>query len=412
MDTTPQGELDWQLPKNTCKPHNLTNSDEPNLTTANSFALLDNHSATNEAPTKTTSSKKIIITLFASAASTNIKDLIKIIGDTTTDESLYRLNHPAGSEFITITTSDVSNITAFKDKLTSKNIHLYSHTPRHLKPKSMVLKGITGGFEAEDITKELNKKKPPSITILKVIPAYYTRNTPRKDFIVQIEHNNKIADSVKIKFVALQTARWEPLRKQKLFQCKRCQRFGHAKINCLLPRRCVQCSQDHDPEHCSLTADDKKDSLQCANCGEKGHPANYRVCPYYKHSLKVIKRLNPPSNTNPKNESSPRTWAPSRQVNNNVSYARMVNLHHHQTQQTQQPHHQTNPPSQFVHHRPIQQQQLQQQQQQFSNSTTPPWLNELKEAIVNEMTIMMQSIRQELHLRIDRLTEEVKYINY
>lgn len=31
-----------------------------------------------------------------------------------------------------------------------------------------------------------------------------------------------------------------------------------------------------------------KNKLKCANCGNHGHPANYRRCPYYKHANSLI----------------------------------------------------------------------------------------------------------------------------
>ena len=47
----------------------------------------------------------------------------------------------------------------------------------------------------------------------------------------------------------------------------------------MLQERCVKCSVSHEKGGCKVT---DKEELVCANCHEKGHPANYKGCKKYK----------------------------------------------------------------------------------------------------------------------------------
>lgn len=93
--------------------------------------------------------------------------------------------------------------------------------------------------------------------------------------------------------LAYQTVRWEQLKKKKIFQCKNCQRIGHASSNCNMNFRCVKCAQSHGPKSCPLEKTSSREKLLCANCGNAGHPASYHGCPYIKKiSLTIDKKNN------------------------------------------------------------------------------------------------------------------------
>lgn len=89
------------------------------------------------------------------------------------------------------------------------------------------------------------------------------------------------------------------LKTQKVFQCKNCQRVGHATTNCLLS---YHCDQVHGLAEWSKT---NEQTPKCVNCRGNDHPANYRNCLMF---VRVMARRNalkraPPSRPN----STPRT---------------------------------------------------------------------------------------------------------
>lgn len=69
-------------------------------------------------------------------------------------------------------------------------------------------------------------------------------------------------------------------------QCKRCQRFGHAKNQCNRPYRCVKCGDDHPTTSCLKRPETE---ATCANCQEK-HPASYKGCTKYKQYRDLLNR--------------------------------------------------------------------------------------------------------------------------
>lgn len=60
-------------------------------------------------------------------------------------------------------------------------------------------------------------------------------------------------------------------------QCHRCQRFGHASVNCFRDIRCVRCAGNHPASEC----DRENNALKCSNCG-RPHASNDYRCPDYK----------------------------------------------------------------------------------------------------------------------------------
>ena len=98
-----------------------------------------------------------------------------------------------------------------------------------------------------------------------------------------MSNDSIIQNLIKIKTVAYQKIRWEPLIKRDVFQCKDCQRIGHSSANCSLDYRCVKCKENHKPGEWAIlkgTVDNRQ--LYCVNCEEFGHPASYRGCPLFK----------------------------------------------------------------------------------------------------------------------------------
>ena len=180
------------------------------------------------------------------------------------------------------------NHTKIIDALKLAQIQFFTYTPKNLQKKHLVLKGLNNDFNHDEVLTEINKLNLTNITIEKIEKMKI--NTSRRNnsdvtvnnFIIHLSNDSNIQQLTSVRKLLNQIIRWEPLRKKKIFQCYRCQRVGHASINCSLPARCVKCGSAHAKGECTLKEKINKD-VKCANCGEVGHPASYRGCSYLKH---------------------------------------------------------------------------------------------------------------------------------
>jgi hypothetical protein len=98
----------------------------------------------------------------------------------------------------------------------------------------------------------------------------------------QFQHN--ILDGLKIKW-----DRHKP-KSRCPTQCKRCQRFGHAAVNCQLPYRCMKCCNTHEPGKCARTNRDEG-TPACVNCGKNGHTTNSPSCSVYQSYVEKINAI-------------------------------------------------------------------------------------------------------------------------
>lgn len=284
-------EAVWQSPKNPAKPNNHTITSLDTEASKNKFELLSNLTTDNieESISNDLMDKKRTMPIFALAENCSLKSLTNILAANPEITNKFRVNHPIGNEYITIFTTDVSAFSATKNTLDLNKIYYYSFTPKMLKPKSLVLKGIRGGYSTDEILAEIQKQKKDSLIVNKIILAKFSNiNNPM--YIVQIDPKCNINELKDIKTLVHQKANWEHLKRHKLFQCMRCQRLGHASINCRLPPRCVKCTQNHEADNCPISDVDAKDKLKCANCNLYGHPASYKGCPAYLQAINIAEK--------------------------------------------------------------------------------------------------------------------------
>lgn len=88
-------------------------------------------------------------------------------------------------KLVRIIANDLETYNSAITILKTKEIEFNTYTPRHLKPKSIVLKGIRGGFEETEITEEINSLNIPDVKLIKVTKMIFNRDTPeRYNFIV------------------------------------------------------------------------------------------------------------------------------------------------------------------------------------------------------------------------------------
>lgn len=108
------------------------------------------------------------------------------------------------------------------------------------------------------------------------------RNSNTGLFLVSLFPGKGLSIISGIRGLQCQIVSWEkPRRKDSEIQCRRCQRWRHIAKNCNSKYKCVKCDKTHEPGECQRTKKDSSDP-HCTNCGEVGHPANWRGCPAYK----------------------------------------------------------------------------------------------------------------------------------
>lgn len=228
--------------------------------------------------------------------------------------------------------------------LKDNQINHYTHTPQELKPINILLKGIDTSFNNEDITLEINnlKLKITLITIIDQPNTNYTNKYTRHNTkVVQMEPGSDVFSLTKIKYLLHQRVFWEKRLPNKTTQCFNCQRFGHSARNCGMIHRCVKCTDSHPRGECKTTTSDatqvqpgdgQTQAVACINCGQSGHPANYKKCPVYQNYIQKlqVKKEQLKMNTEFKQQSYNRFVRP------NLSYASMSNNTHTDTRNTKQ----------------------------------------------------------------------------
>lgn len=175
--------------------------------------------------------------------------------------------------------------------LRDKKVEAYSFTPKELKQLSLIMRGLYHGCEVSQVTEEFEKIAPGVVSkVTKYTTKYSIKNSLDTGlFLVTLCPGKKLSDVAHIKYLLSQVVSWErPKKKEQELQCHRCQKWGHAAKNCSAEFKCVKCDKKHLPGECQRAKTESSDP-HCVNCGEAGHPANFRGCPSYKGFVKAKK---------------------------------------------------------------------------------------------------------------------------
>lgn len=165
---------------------------------------------------------------------TNIKSLITTLNKTISIKDKFTLAQTAKNT-VTITPKDSDDHAKFKEILTANGMQFYTFTPKGDKPKTLVLKGVKGGYTENDVKEEIKNMELKNVNIIKVAMVIFNKNyKDNYHFIVQISQDSDANELKAIKVIAHQKVKWEYIRKNKIYQCKKCQRLGHASTNCHL----------------------------------------------------------------------------------------------------------------------------------------------------------------------------------
>lgn len=224
---------------------------------------------------------------------------------------------------IQILTSSIEDYSKIRAYLLETKTKFYTFTPKNLKNKTFLLKGLTANMNTTEILTELKKFENDNLKFIKVNPF----TTKRADangynlpiYMVQIGGDCKINELKAIKGLLYRCIRWEGLRKAEITQCRNCQSFQHSASNCYLPSRCVKCKYNHKIGECSLNEvpENERQKLFCVLCNTYGHPASYKGCPKYKE-LQLKLRAKKQLLADKRIKNSPIT------VNDSLTYANMV----------------------------------------------------------------------------------------
>ncbi|CAG5084981.1 Protein of unknown function [Cotesia congregata] len=196
-----------------------------------------------------------------------IKEVIELFFSNNIGKTDFQLRQVTPSNNINVSTKVLTVYSEIIKLLTANQIKFYTYTPKSLKRRTLILKGIKGDFNCADVKNALNELQIPNVEIIKVQDIVFkTRKHTSHHHLVQVSHWSNTAVLMKVKGILFQKARWEFLRKKIIFQCRNCQKLGHSQANCKLQQKCVKCGETHDKYMCTIKPEDTKEALKCANC--------------------------------------------------------------------------------------------------------------------------------------------------
>lgn len=184
--------------------------------------------------------------------------------------------------------------------LKEKGVHFYTYTPKSQRPFSVVVKGLSDTFEANEV---LEYMQGLQINI-RIIGLHKLGGDK---WLFQIGRESDIRGFRNIRYILHCRVKMAKRTRRNVIQCYNCQRFGHVSINCNMPYRCVKCSGDHGPGKCVVPPKNENTveiistdrvtgqaiktvgfPVKCANCGVEGHTASAKECPKRQELLRKI----------------------------------------------------------------------------------------------------------------------------
>jgi hypothetical protein len=187
--------------------------------------------------------------------------------------------------------ANVTDKDAVIKRLKEKQYQHYTYSEPGKKPKMFVLKG----FHAASCEEVLESLIDAKISASKVTPLFMKEDY--QVYLVHFEDSNITFDSlVRTKSIGSVIITWERFdhARKRLSQCKNCQRYGHAASNCSMIRRCVKCTETHEPKQCARKSRTDEGTPKCVNCNGQ-HAANHRQCPAYKSYSSMIQQHRRPT---------------------------------------------------------------------------------------------------------------------
>lgn len=253
---------------------------------------------------QTTKNKKTMPIHIPSTSCNEIKNIVQSL-----ELSSYTISKVKAKQYKIVTTA-IEDKKLIIEELNKKNIGNFTHSERQDRRVIFVLKNHHEP-KAEDVLQELKALKIPAISVSKI-----GKSDEDPIYAVSFDKNSITLDTLRREFSVLnnlkvQWVKYQP-RTKRYTQCSNCQRWGHGKTNCNLPRRCVKCQNEHPEKECSRKSKTAPGEPACVNCGMEGHPANAKICEaYIKHVEAIEKRKRVSASQQPRRfTSTPAPWAP------------------------------------------------------------------------------------------------------
>lgn len=177
-----------------------------------------------------------------------------------------------------------------RDKLLTfikkRSYQFNTYTASDSKMINIIVKGLDHIDDQTIIEEELSERGIVPYKITKFITGYMRKNNVKSNLWLIVLHPNTETKALfEIKVIDQAIVKFEYLKKPKIIQCKRCQRFNHSASNCNLPYRCVKCTKEHEPGCCKNDTDINKFKPKCVNC-QGNHTANdAKNCPIFQKIL-------------------------------------------------------------------------------------------------------------------------------
>lgn len=195
----------------------------------------------------------------------------KALGDTTVN---YKLKPGNRTQVICNTVEDHGKV---MEILKTENPGGHSYTPKSLRKTVLVMKDIHQAVTVEEIKKELKEQTGLEVGVKRLTTPRSRNNNYELDIVLVTTDAENANTLRKVFSINYQIIRWENLKKKELIQCYNCQQFGHIANYCMNRYACVKCNKEHGPKECQRTKE-SEDQPFCTNCGELGHPASFGGC--------------------------------------------------------------------------------------------------------------------------------------
>jgi hypothetical protein len=302
-------------PRNTVRRQNIRSSSQPEVPTSNNFATLSDEenapaskapklTATVKVATEPAARKRVMpLRIDGSAPQITIENAIK---------SLSLSQHPtlrrARQGKYSVIPATVEDKAKIEEAFDSRQIAFFTHSEPSARPFVAILKNFCP-MEPENVKKLLTDLEIPAESVSNISrstmdPVYKVSFKKNTITYAELAHqHSRLANHI---------VRWEkfaPLKKRYI-QCANCQRWGHGKSNCHMPRRCIKCREEHAAGECKRKTPTDEGEPHCVNCGQDGHPANATSCEVYKRHIASIEKRKRVAPAPPRQfTSTPARWA-------------------------------------------------------------------------------------------------------
>lgn len=183
---------------------------------------------------------------------------------------------------------DFMRVKAYLEKVNAK---FFTYTPKGIKNKTYLLKGLEADLDVQIIFEDLCRYESEDLQFLKIAPFTTRKSVQNSEklpiYMVQLSPDSNVNKLKTITGIQHRCVKWEHLKRPEISQCRNCQGFFHSAANCYLPSKCVKCNEKHEKGKCGLK---EGDQIYCVLCKEYGHPASFKGCKAYKDLHQKLKQ--------------------------------------------------------------------------------------------------------------------------